>query len=71
MPCQWRYPSKDDWTDQCKTDLADFGIENNLHQIKIKSKSAFLNLVKRKAKEYALSDFLFSSSYSIVKLKCK
>ena len=43
---------------QSSVRLADFGIEDNLHQIKIKSKSAFLNLVKRKAKEYALGDFL-------------
>ena len=38
--------------------LWNFEFEDNLHQIKIKSKSAFFNLVKRKAKEYALGDFL-------------
>ena len=56
---QWKYPGpKDEWTEQVKVDLNDFGITDDLdHLQKLKSYS-FKNMVRRKAKEFALMTFL-------------
>lgn len=35
---QWEYAIKNDWTNQVKSDLAEFGISNDLGFIKSKSK---------------------------------
>ena len=51
---QWNNPTSGDWTEQVKIDLADFGICPNLDLIRSKSKTTFKNIVKTKAKEYAL-----------------
>ena len=48
---QWKYPTKNDWTEQTKADLEDFGITVDL--VKSKSKYSFSQLVKRKSKEFA------------------
>ena len=51
---QWKFPTnKKDWTEQVKLDCSDFGISDDLAQIKSKSKLSFSNLVKSKAKVYA------------------
>ena len=51
---QWNNPCRGDWTDQIKIDLEDFGIDCNFDFIRSKSQWAFKNMVKNKAKEYAL-----------------
>ena len=51
---QWKYPVKNDWTEQVKLDLEEFEISSNLELIRSKSKLAFKNLVRSKAKEVAL-----------------
>ena len=48
-----KYPSKGDWVNQVNGDLKDFGINLSMQQIKLKSKSSFKGLVKKKAKEFA------------------
>ena len=55
---QWKYPSPGDWTEQVKVDLADFGMEIDLGQIRSKSTEAFKNLVKIKASDYAFYSYL-------------
>ena len=47
-------PSKDDWIELVLKDLSDFGIEDDLQAIELKSKTAFKEIVKTKAKEFAL-----------------
>ena len=38
---QWKYPArKKEWTDQVKADLKEFGLEDELNLIKMKTKSA-------------------------------
>ena len=52
---QWRFPTNNkDWTEQVKQDLIDLDISSDLSYIKSKSKFSFTNMVKRKAKKYAL-----------------
>ena len=51
---QWNNPCRGDWSDQIKIDLEDFGIDCNFDFIRSKSQWAFKNMVKNKAKEYAL-----------------
>ena len=52
---QWNYPSdKNEWTDQVRLDLEEFGFSAELTWIKIKSKSSFKKLVKTHARELAL-----------------
>ena len=51
---QWYKPSKGDWTVQVQKDLEMFGIKCDFEFIRSKSKEAFKNLVKLKAKELAL-----------------
>ena len=50
----WYSPSKGDWTEQVKEDLVDFNISSSFDFIESKSAEAFKNLVKIRAKEYAL-----------------
>ena len=59
---QSKYPVKGDWTEQVKIDLEDFGIQENWDWIKSKSVNSFKRLVKKKAKQYALSEFLRKKS---------
>ena len=51
---QWNNPSKGDWSEQIKSDLSDFNISCDFNWIRSKSKDAFKNIVKVKAKEYAV-----------------
>ena len=53
---QWHNPCRGDWTEQVKEDLSDFGIPCSFDFIEKKSKDAFKNYVKIKAKEYALRE---------------
>ena len=55
---QWNHPTPNDWTIQARQDLTDFGLEVDLNLIKDRSKWSFKNLIKIKAKEYALYNFL-------------
>ena len=55
---QWKYPSRNDWTEQVKIDLEDFGLKPDLDYIKTKSKEGFKTIVKNKAKEYAFMKFV-------------
>ena len=55
---QWKYPVAGDWVLQAKQDLADFDIPEDLNWIESKSSFAFKTLVKKKAKEFALYEFL-------------
>ena len=59
---QWNNPTKGDWSEQIKIDLADFGIDINFDAIRSKSKAAFKNIVKAKAKEYSLKVLLEKKS---------
>ena len=43
---QWKYPVKNDWTEQEKLDLEEFEISSNLEWIRSKSKLAFKKLVR-------------------------
>ena len=49
---QWTPPVKQDWTEQVREDLLDFGIEPSLDSLKKKSSNAFKKFVKVKASEY-------------------
>ena len=51
---QLNHEVKNDWTEQIRTDLHDFGIPFDLDYIKSKSDYSFKNLVKVKAREYEL-----------------
>ena len=55
---QWYNPCKGDWTLQVQEDLADFQIPCSFETIAIKSKEAFKNLVKTRAKELALKQLV-------------
>ena len=57
---QWHNPTKGDWTEQVKKDLADFNLPSAFSSIEGKSKENFKKLVKIKAKEYALRKLLES-----------
>ena len=46
---QWDYPGRNDWTNQVREDLLEFGNSNNLGHIKTKSKQSFKTLVQAKA----------------------
>ena len=59
---QWNNPTKGDWTETVKVDMADFEIPINFESLKSKSKNAFKQLVKRKAEEYALKTLLKKQS---------
>ena len=55
---QWKYPVKDDWTEEVKSNLEELEINLNLEEIGKKSKNSFKRLVKIKTKEYALNQLL-------------
>ena len=56
---QWRYTaSKNEWTEQAKIDLNDFGFPVDLSEIKSLSVNSFKNSLKKKAKEFAFFNFL-------------
>ena len=56
---QWKYPaSKNEWTEQVKIDLNDFGFCDDLSEIRTVSVNAFKNCVKKKSKEYAFYSYL-------------
>ena len=51
---QWNYPAgRNEWTEQARLDKEEFGIELSLEEIKVKSKLAFKNFVKRQTREVA------------------
>ena len=50
---QWKYPTTNDWTEQVRKDMDDFGFGNSLALIESKSKHSFKKLIKSKAKEFA------------------
>ena len=54
---QFRFPAKDDWSEQVRLDLKDLNIPENLEWIRSKSKDSFRRLVKKRAKDYALNGF--------------
>ena len=66
---QWKYPCKQDWTEQVKEDLNDFNIPSDLEFLKSKSKSSFKKLVKKKAKEFAFKSYLQKKKAEHSKLK--
>ena len=53
---QWKYPVKDDWTEQAKINMKELDINLNLEEIKTKSANSFKRLVK--IKEYTLEYLL-------------
>ena len=56
---QWKYPGrKNEWTEQVKTDLVDFGFQVDLEKVKEKSKNSFKNQVKIKAREFSFFSYL-------------
>ena len=55
---QWRHSTVGDWCLQARLDLSDFNLPEDLDWIKSKSKYSFKRLVKTKAKEFALYNFL-------------
>ena len=55
---QWKYPVKDDWTEEAKTNLEELGIDLTLEQLKLKSINSFKRMVKTKTKEYTLNYLL-------------
>ena len=59
---QWLYPTTGDWVLQVKKDMKDFQIESDFEWIARKSKESFKNLVKEKAKEYALNKLIGKKS---------
>ena len=56
---QWKHPARrNEWTEQTKTDLEEFGIDVDLHWITSKSKLVFKKIVKTQARELALQNLL-------------
>ena len=55
---QYRFPVKDDWSEQVKQDLQDFRIPENFEKIQSKSKDSFSRLVKKRGKEFAFKEFI-------------
>lgn len=51
--CQWNNPVKNDWTEQLKCDLKDFGICEDFTILSSIKKDSFKNLVNTRTKEYA------------------
>ena len=47
---QWKYPvNKNEWTEQVKIDLVDFGFQVDLEKVKEKSKNSIKSQIKIKA----------------------
>ena len=56
---QWKYPAtKNEWTEQVKIDLKDFGFSDDLSELKSISVNSFKSSVKKKSKEYAFFSYL-------------
>ena len=52
---QWKNPSqKNEWSEEVKSNMKDFGIPEDFAYIKSFSENAFKNLVKKNAREYEL-----------------
>ena len=64
---QWENPSKQDWTEQVREDLADLGINEDLSFIESKSQYCFKKLVKTKVKEFTL-DLLNEKKFKHTKM---
>ena len=60
---QWKYSSKNDWTEQVKEDLKDFDISDEICELKGISNLRFKKLVKIKAKEFAFYSYLERRKY--------
>ena len=75
---QWDHSASGDWTRQVQVDLKDFGIIQDLEEIKSKSTYSFKKIVQVKFKEYALYKYLGKKekhskleNLFILNLKCK
>ena len=56
---QWKNPApKNEWTEQVKVDMEDFGLPLDLEKIAKKSVNSFKTELKKRAKEYAFFSFL-------------
>ena len=51
---QWNHSSKNDWTEQVRKDLSDFGFPRDLESLEQKSVESFKKLTKKKMMEYEL-----------------
>ena len=54
---QLSFPVKDDWSEQVRQDLVDFGIKEDFEFIKTTSTYKFRKLIKKCGREYALAKF--------------
>ena len=54
---QLAFPVKDDWSEQVRQDLRDFGIREDFQWIKTTSQYTFRKLVKKCGRDYALGEF--------------
>ena len=54
---QWDFSVRGDWTRQCKEDLEDFDIPDNLEYFEGKSQDVMKRIINRKRAEYALDKF--------------
>ena len=59
---QWNNPTKGDWTETVKKNLAEFGFTEEYEFLKNISKLSFKNTLKKKAKEVALDELLEKKS---------
>ena len=60
---QWKYPTtKNKWTECVRKDLKEFGLRDDLNWIKTSSKSSFKNLVKKQARELALTTLIMEKT---------
>ena len=55
---QWNHSSKNDWTEQVRKDLSDFGYPRDLECLEQKSVDSFKKLTKKKMMEYELRSLL-------------
>ena len=55
---QWKYPVKDDWTEEVKLNLKELGIDLSLEEIKKTSQYSFKRMVKVKTHECTLKYLL-------------
>ena len=52
---QWKYPAgRNEWTEQVKMDLKEFGLEDDVEWIKAKSKCSFKTMMKKLTREVAI-----------------
>ena len=59
---QWEFPTRGDWSEQCKQDLEDFNIPTSLSYFEGKSQNMMKTLVNKKRREYGLKKFLTMKS---------